>query len=107
MAGAQRLSAGVQADQAMAERREYPQQDSNLRTRLRRPVLYPLSYGGQLRADYTTTRSAGKKARKAVNGRMQVFTRPGIEKGRGWALPALPNSDPVGRQCIWLAPRIK
>ena len=23
-----------------------PQQDSNLRTRLRRPVLYPLSYGG-------------------------------------------------------------
>jgi hypothetical protein len=38
---------------------------------------------------------------------MQVFTRPGIEKGRGWALPALPNSDPVGRQCIWLAPRIK
>jgi hypothetical protein len=25
---------------------ERPQQDSNLRTRLRRPVLYPLSYGG-------------------------------------------------------------
>ena len=23
-----------------------PRQDSNLRTRLRRPVLYPLSYGG-------------------------------------------------------------
>jgi hypothetical protein len=23
-----------------------PQQDSNLRTRLRRPMLYPLSYGG-------------------------------------------------------------
>jgi hypothetical protein len=23
-----------------------PQQDSNLRTRLRRPLLYPLSYGG-------------------------------------------------------------
>ena len=25
-----------------------PQQDSNLRTWLRRPVLYPLSYGGSL-----------------------------------------------------------
>ena len=24
----------------------YPQQDLNLRTRLRRPALYPLSYGG-------------------------------------------------------------
>ncbi len=24
-----------------------PRQDSNLRTRLRRPMLYPLSYGGQ------------------------------------------------------------
>ena len=25
---------------------ECPRQDSNLRTRLRRPLLYPLSYGG-------------------------------------------------------------
>ena len=37
-----------------------PQQDSNLRTRLRRPLLYPLSYGGwrsprgySLRAEHT------------------------------------------------------
>jgi hypothetical protein len=30
---------------------ERPQQDSNLRTRLRRPLLYPLSYGG-LRIDH-------------------------------------------------------
>ena len=29
-------------------RGERPQQDSNLRTRLRRPMLYPLSYGGSL-----------------------------------------------------------
>ncbi len=28
--------------------RWYPQQDSNLRTRLRRPALYPLSYGGRI-----------------------------------------------------------
>jgi hypothetical protein len=33
------------ADQA---RKKRPQQDSNLRTRLRRPMLYPLSYGGSL-----------------------------------------------------------
>ena len=29
---------------------KYPRQDSNLRTRLRRPLLYPLSYGGPSRA---------------------------------------------------------
>src|SRR5690606_2673956 len=29
-----------------AETEWYPRQDSNLRTWLRRPVLYPLSYGG-------------------------------------------------------------
>jgi hypothetical protein len=28
-------------------RPKYPQQDSNLRFRLRRPTLYPLSYGGE------------------------------------------------------------
>ncbi len=27
-----------------------PRQDSNLRTRLRRPMLYPLSYGGDIAA---------------------------------------------------------
>lgn len=27
-----------------------PRQDSNLRTRLRRPLLYPLSYGGVVAA---------------------------------------------------------
>ncbi len=32
--------------------KKYPQQDSNLRSRLRRPVLYPLSYGGNLTAVY-------------------------------------------------------
>jgi hypothetical protein len=33
--------ARISADSTMR-----PQQDSNLRTRLRRPMLYPLSYGG-------------------------------------------------------------
>ncbi len=31
------------AERAYAQR---PRQDSNLRSRFRRPVLYPLSYGG-------------------------------------------------------------
>jgi hypothetical protein len=30
-------------------RKKRPRQDSNLRHRLRRPVLYPLSYGGKSR----------------------------------------------------------
>jgi hypothetical protein len=36
-----RMTAGL-------DRNERPQQDSNLRTRLRRPMLYPLSYGGSV-----------------------------------------------------------
>ena len=43
-----------------------PQQDSNLRTRLRRPLLYPLSYGGW------RTRSA----RTVVRGRLRKGTSP-------------------------------
>ncbi len=35
-----------------------PRQDSNLRSRLRRAVLYPLSYGGLLRAALVTARPA-------------------------------------------------
>jgi hypothetical protein len=35
-----------------------PQQDSNLRTRLRRPLLYPLSYGGW-RTDPLRTKTQG------------------------------------------------
>ncbi len=38
-------AASRQSDRLGCER---PQQDSNLRTRLRRPMLYPLSYGGSL-----------------------------------------------------------
>jgi hypothetical protein len=32
--------------QESPDTRKRPQQDSNLRSRLRRPMLYPLSYGG-------------------------------------------------------------
>ena len=41
-----------------------PQQDSNLRTRLRRPLLYPLSYGGW-----------------RVIARPRTGARPGLRKG--------------------------
>jgi hypothetical protein len=40
----ERVSAGKSTFQQVVDGR--PQQDSNLRTRLRRPLLYPLSYGG-------------------------------------------------------------
>jgi hypothetical protein len=30
-------------------KQKYPRRDSNARTRLRRPLLYPLSYGGYLK----------------------------------------------------------
>ncbi len=37
-----------EATNAQAKTQKCPQKDSNLRTWLRRPVLYPLSYGGSL-----------------------------------------------------------
>ena len=39
-----RVTAGQRPDNPANDKR--PQQDSNLRSRLRRPLLYPLSYGG-------------------------------------------------------------
>ena len=43
-----------------------PQQDSNLRTRLRRPVLYPLSYGGPVTSKGYQPPVAGVTSRHAV-----------------------------------------
>jgi hypothetical protein len=68
-----------------------PQQDSNLRTRLRRPMLYPLSYGGcatwervpaaspsrTLRCRHTVARAADK-----VAGRSQAGSRRGYPHAR-------------------------
>ncbi len=57
-----------------------PQQDSNLRTRLRRPLLYPLSYGGFASfACYGGARRAG--------ARLPVLTCT----GHGADLPAWPS----------------
>jgi hypothetical protein len=46
-AGPDQIGAGQSSFWLLTEGR--PQQDSNLRTRLRRPLLYPLSYGGSRR----------------------------------------------------------
>ncbi len=39
---------GVRPERALLEREACPRQDSNLRPSLRRRVLYPLSYGGDM-----------------------------------------------------------
>ena len=39
-----------------------PRQDSNLRTRLRRPVLYPLSYGGSGSGQIISAASSARHA---------------------------------------------
>jgi hypothetical protein len=57
--GAHRISPGQGSFSQVTGWR--PQQDSNLRTRLRRPLLYPLSYGGSdtARRALTASRSQG------------------------------------------------
>ena len=48
-----------------------PQQDSNLRSRLRRPLLSPLSYGG-----CATPKSTSRKPREHVVGHENGTRRP-------------------------------
>ena len=83
----------------LARGRVYPRRESNLRTRFRKPLLYPLSYGGSLRqyrrgpAALPTTahlceralhgpRSAGKPTTgRSVAGRRLVPSCPGRTTG--------------------------
>ena len=51
------------AGQRMKKR---PQQDSNLRARLRRPVLYPLSYGGPVTSKGYQPPAVGVTSPRAV-----------------------------------------
>ena len=62
--------------------KKYPQQDSNLRHRLRRPVLYPLSYGGEPRKDYTMTRPTGKM-KEIIPAIVTPWLRPWNSEGPG------------------------
>ncbi len=56
-----------------------PQQDSNLRTRLRRPLLYPLSYGG--------SRIRRRRRARRAGARLPAPNCP----GHGTDLPARPS----------------
>ena len=53
LACTQKLPTRISAGQELFP--ECPRQDSNLRTRLRRPLLYPLSYGGVSVAVFAAT----------------------------------------------------
>lgn len=67
---------------------ECPRQDSNLRTRLRRPLLYPLSYGGVSPCDVqNTTSSEGVSAYRVSGDReggRRGGRRPPAGGGRGF-----------------------
>jgi hypothetical protein len=58
--------------------RECPRQDSNLRTRLRRAVLYPLSYGGARR---NSTAPGGAPAHIAGRSRGSGSRLRGVANG--------------------------
>jgi CheY-like chemotaxis protein len=61
-----------------------PQQDSNLRTRLRRPMLYPLSYGGCATWERLPAASPSRTLRSEPHGRAgrRQGRRVGREQGR-------------------------
>jgi hypothetical protein len=63
-AGVYRRSSNL-APPAWAPPAERPQQDSNLRTRLRRPLLYPLSYGGSVTDKATSAEHLRTRCRSA------------------------------------------
>jgi hypothetical protein len=68
-----------------------PRQDSNLRTRLRRPVLYPLSYEGVARRGYSTV-GCGRDRRERQGGQRRRFVdrAEGRRHPRG-ARPPVPD----------------
>jgi hypothetical protein len=57
-------------------RRQRPRQDSNLRTRFRRPVLYPLSYGGGARNPKGLAHFADRSANRRKVGDLLPSARP-------------------------------
>ena len=60
-----------------------PRQDSNLRFRLRRPALYPLSYGGD-RRDAWPFGAAGGLRHRGANTSAGVEDPPRPLRGRLW-----------------------
>src|SRR5690606_35242283 len=72
-----------------------PRQDSNLRTRLRRAVLYPLSYGGlnRRRTGYQVG-PAGRRAGLSPGSRVANVPEGRVDRG-----PA--DARTVGRETRW------
>jgi hypothetical protein len=60
--------------------RLYPQLDSNQRTRLRRPALYPLSYGGKCQRSVPQLLSPGKLASFADDVKADIIAEPAHEE---------------------------
>ena len=76
-----------------------PRQDSNLRFRLRRPALYPLSYGGCVALGSLTTALSGLRARRCRGGRRRsaILGACRNEACRNSTIPVilLVDDDPV------------
>jgi hypothetical protein len=94
-------------DASNAGQKGRPQQDSNLRSRLRRPLLSPLSYGG-----CATPKGTSRKGRPDPSRGRHVIPRAracfarcapacGSSPSRTWRLtrPAIPSSDPAAESC--------
>ena len=64
---------------SMARRwfRWYPRRDSNPRTRLRRPVLYPLSYGGSTPSTISLSAPGNKPSVRAAFSKRAQAARTG------------------------------
>src|ERR1700758_3939400 len=81
-----------------------PQKDSNLRTWLRRPVLYPLSYGGQAtEKGYQSAAAVVTRAPDTITGRLPKIrpdqvASPSVTQGLGRVLVV--DDDEVLRQLI-------
>ncbi len=68
-----------------------PQQDSNLRTRLRRPMLYPLSYGGCATWERLPAAAPSRTLGRGTRPGRQPLTLPG--KGASRCAGRLPSRE--------------
>ncbi|CUR55942.1 hypothetical protein NOCA2310081 [metagenome] len=60
--------------------RKCPRKDSNLRSRLRRAVLYPLSYGGSRCGDDHTARGRSGRNRPLISMRARTGPADRLER---------------------------
>ena len=86
------------ADADHGDEQERPQQDSNLRSRLRRPLLSPLSYGGWRLKGYQSTPAARTRGGRVRNHRQEDATLTRVTQGLGRVLVV--DDDEVIRRLI-------